>query len=136
EADLGRRADRYPNAVATRTDLLAAAQKAERAGRAAEAAARYRQLLGCLAGADDKTARAAIDGLTPRGDPTPEATEMRTNGGALSPAWRIRLGGPDEWAVLPESASPDGDVIYVAASGRIAARAVPDGRRVWERELS
>src|SRR5439155_4051637 len=69
ESDLGHRADRYPNAVATRTDLLAAAQKAERAGRAAEAVTRYRQLLGCLGGADDKTTRAAIDRLTPRGDP-------------------------------------------------------------------
>ncbi|HTK76024.1 MAG TPA: PQQ-binding-like beta-propeller repeat protein, partial [Gemmataceae bacterium] len=42
----------------------------------------------------------------------------------------------DERALLPESASPDGDLIYVATSGRIGARAVPDGRRVWDRELS
>ena len=73
ESDLDRRAECYPSAAATQSELLAAARKAESAGRSAEAVTRYRQLLGCLAGGDDKpirghrvlkTARVVASGLT------------------------------------------------------------------------
>jgi outer membrane protein assembly factor BamB len=140
ESDLSTRADRFPNAMATRTDLLAAAQKAEKAGRAAEAVTRYRQLLGCLAAEDDKEIRAAVDRLTladaavPSSDGRDEPPKA-ANTNKLSPAWRVRLAGPEQWAVLPEGISPTADVLYVAATGRIAARALPDGHDLWQRDL-
>src|SRR5204863_4060492 len=96
--------------------------------------ARYRQLLACRSGAD-AAARAAIDRLTARGEPAADGTAARGNGGALVPAWRVRLAGRNEWALLPDTVSPDTDVLFVAGPNRLGARAVPDGRRLWDRDL-
>lgn len=139
EPDLGRRADKYPNAVATRTDLLAAAQKAEQAGRSSEAVTRYRQLLGCLSGEGEKAIRSAIEKLTladAAAPPTGGRDDEPPRGGSTDkPAWRVRLAGADQWALLPESMSPNAEVLHVAGPGRVAARALPDGHNLWEREL-
>src|SRR5262249_16209924 len=49
--------------------------------------------------------------------------------------WRVRLAGADQWALLPESMSPAAEVFHVAGPGRVAARALPDGHGLWERDL-
>src|SRR5205085_10133886 len=51
------------------------------------------------------------------------------------PAWRVGLAGRSEWALLPDTVSPDTDVLFVAGPNRFGARAVPDGRRLWDRDL-
>jgi outer membrane protein assembly factor BamB len=140
EGDLGHRADRYPSAAATQSELLAAARKAERAGQSAEAVTRYRQLLGCLAGGDDKPIRVVIEKLTTAeaASPSPGGRDDEPAKGGTNkpaPAWRVPLSGPDQWALLPETMSANVDVLHVAGPGRVAARALPDGHVLWDRDL-